>query len=608
MENFDTALLNPMETSLQPLVQPLLGIESNAGTMLSSVSKDLIGTSLTGNFMGAALPGSAYKMPLGRDALTGQAQESFFAASGITAAVAPRGFIHQQGDKIVDGKGLPMTFKGIAFGNEVWDNASVPRDIDHTAIDFQRVKDMGMNSVRFYLNYKWFEDDSKPYEYKATAWQWLDKNIAWAKQQGISLILNMHIPQGGFQSQGAGDALWNNPANQQRLTALWTTIADRYRNETAIAGYGLVNEPIVTRNKQQWQTLAQNIANGIRQVDRNHLLFVEAIIGIKNPTDTSYRGTADQNAIKINDSNTAYEFHYYGPYEFTHQGFTWGYDGDGGKYPDYNHIENTQQLDWYTATFDNPTIAPGNTPWKYFEGVKYKITDPKIKAAIPVAVGANLRGTVSYDDIVIKEFDPTGKLTTTFPALNTNSPTSWGFWSGNNSGTWGTTTSGHNDSAALTITGTTGDANINNYYRGIITKPGYFYQISGWMKGENVAPDATARLRLDFQTSSKPLQVRNKAFLTSELQPYIDWGKKNQVPLYLGEFGAGINAFKANKGGLTWVNDVIDIAAANKLSFNYHSYHGDDFDLYFGSGKIIDPNKVNLPLKQLFTTKLRNLK
>jgi endoglucanase len=601
MEDFNTALLSPIEPFLQPLASPLLGIES-LPSMLGETRNDFIGNAP--QLFEAALSGSEYKMPPGQDALTGEAPATF-AAAAASVAVAPTGFIHQQGDKIVDGAGQPMTFKGIAFGNEVWTDTGNPLNYDHAGIDFLRVKEMGMNSVRFYLNAKWFEDDSKPYEYKATAWQWLDQNIAWAKQNGISLILNMHAPQGGYQSAGNGDALWTNPANQQRLTALWTTIADRYRNEKTIAGYGLVNEPIVTQNKQQWQTLAQNIATSIRQVDKNHMLFIEGIIATKTPTGINFEGTAEQNMIKINDSNTAYEFHFYDPYKFNYQGFdSGGYDGDGGKYPDLDYIEDKSSLSWYTGTFDNPRLATGNTPWKYFEGVKYKVTDPKIKVGIPALVAENIRGTVSYDDVVIKEFDPTGKLTKTVTAISTNSPTGWGFWSSNGSGAQGTTTSGRTDRAALTITGTTGDANLTNYDSTIITKPGYSYQMSGWMKGENIGANSTAQLRLDFQTSTRPIQVRDKAFLASKMQPYIDWGKKNEVPLYLGEFGAGVNTFKNNKGGLTWVNDVIDIAAANKLSFNYHAYHEDYFGLNPGSGKNVDPTKVNQPLKQLFTTKL----
>jgi endoglucanase len=611
MEDFNTALLSipNLGSSLEPLAPPLLGIGSLPSGWLGDSAGESIASRNSDLEVGLKSPMPNYKMPLGQDPLTGQAEETFFPASGLTAAVAPSGFIHQQGNQLIDGQGQPMTLRGISFSNGVWDGVTNPINNDHAGIDFLRVKEMGMNSVRFYLNAQWFEDDSKPYEYKATAWQWLDQNIAWAKQNGISLILNMHIPQGGYQSQANGDALWTNPANQQRLTALWTTIADRYKNETTIGGYGLVNEPIVTQSKQQWQTLAQSIATSIRQVDQNHLLLVEGIIGTKNPSGTTtYVNNADQSMIKINDSNTAYEFHSYGPFEFTNQGFDWGYKGDGGKYPDYNRVEyNPQLTSWYTTTSGNPKLAAGNTDWKYFEGVKYKVADPKINVGIPALNAGNVQGTVSYDDVVVKEFDPTGKLTNTFPAINTNSPANWNFWSSNGSGSQATT-AGHNDRSALSVTGTTSDANISNYTNGVLTKQGYSYQISGWMKGENIGANANAQIRLDFLTSSQKIQVRDKAYLTSQLQSYIDWGKKNQVPMYLGEFGAVINAFKDNKGGVDWVRDMMDISLANKLSFNYHSYHEDSFGLYPGYSNNVDPTKVNQPLKQLFTTKLRNLK
>ena len=39
---------------------------------------------------------------------------------------------------------------------------------------------MGMNAVRFYMNYRTFEADAAPGKYLDDGWQWLDDNIAWA--------------------------------------------------------------------------------------------------------------------------------------------------------------------------------------------------------------------------------------------------------------------------------------------------------------------------------------------------------------------------------------------------------------------------------------------
>ena len=138
-----------------------------------------------------------------------------------------------------------------------------------------------MNTIRFYLNYHFFEDDANPYNYKQTAWDWLDQNIAWAKKNKIYLILNMHTPQGGYQSQGNGGALWDIAENQNRLIALWQAIVERYKDEEIIAGFGPLNEPVPTVSKTKWNLLAQKLIDGIRQVDKHHLLFIEKAIYVQ---------------------------------------------------------------------------------------------------------------------------------------------------------------------------------------------------------------------------------------------------------------------------------------------------------------------------------------
>ena len=171
------------------------------------------------------------------------------------------GFIHADGKQLVDEDGKPYTIKGMAFGNEVWSNPSAEPTRHHDAESYQELAEMGFDSVRFYLNYGLFESDSNPYTYREEGFAWLDKNIAWAKAAGIRLVLNMHYPQGGYQSQGDGTALWTEPENQKRLCALWTEIARRYADEPVILGYGLVNEPVVAaasgeKSLELWQSVA----------------------------------------------------------------------------------------------------------------------------------------------------------------------------------------------------------------------------------------------------------------------------------------------------------------------------------------------------------------
>src|SRR5882672_2450782 len=166
-------------------------------------------------------------------------------------------FLKARGTDIVDADGERVFLKGISLGNQVWTNVALPDD--HAQVDFARLAAMGANSTRFLLKYRTFEDDTAPGVYKSAGWHWIDENIAWAKQNGMYLILNMHVPPGGFQSNGEGGQLWSDPSNQDRLAALWKAIAQRYAGEPTIAGFGLLNEPEPLVDRQQWRDLASRL-------------------------------------------------------------------------------------------------------------------------------------------------------------------------------------------------------------------------------------------------------------------------------------------------------------------------------------------------------------
>ena len=164
---------------------------------------------------------------------------------------------------------------------------------------------------------------------------------------------------------------------------------------------------------------------------------------------------------------------------------------------------------------------------------------------------------------------------------------------------------GHTDASSLYISSTNDDCNFSNSNKMFIPKQGYAYQICGWMKGENVSTDANCMLRIDFMTTNDPLYTRNKTYLQAILKKYSDWSKLKKIPVYLGEFGAGVHCFENNKGGLQWVTDMLDICKANNIYFTYHAYHEDSFGLYFGYGSLPDASHANAPLINLFKEKLK---
>jgi len=103
--------------------------------------------------------------------------------------------------------------------------------------------------------------------------------------------------------------------------------------------------------------------------------------------------------------------------------------------------------------------------------------------------------------------------------------------------------------------------------------------------------------------SKHPLAVRDRAYLAANLDAYLAWGKRHDVPLYLGELGLYKACFEGDKGGLRWAADMLDLLSERRLSFTWHAWHEESFGIFRGDGPIAaaTPNEA---LLKLFRDKL----
>ncbi len=507
-----------------------------------------------------------------------------------------------QGDQVVNGLGQPVLLRGIAFGNRVWQDDPLP-DEHHSEIDYDRVRDMGMNAVRFYMNYLTFMDaDAEPGEYREEGFRWLDDNVAWAKQRGIYLILNLHVPPGGYQSLGRGRDLWESPAAQERFVELWKAIAERYRGEPTIAGYDFLNEPVVTQAPEQWIDLANRTVKAVRAVDPEHIFFIERF----NAVQGDWKENDDRNFFLVDDPNVVYEFHFYKPFHFTHQGAPWvDFVAVDQRYPDQSKVG----LEWYladfaAATFGSPALPPGDSDWTYYEGEPFQVKDPDHVVGKPSLVCKKNHGKAYFDDLVLEQLDTEGNVVGKLYEVNLTDTRGWYFWSEDASGHRSGERVGHGDEASVSIAGTTADANLSAEVWRFRAKLGETYRLSGWMKGEAVQDGATCQIRLDFYSAQVPVHARDRDFLAQELDAYVAWGKEHGVPLFLGEFGAIRAAFEDDRGGDRWTSDMLDLLFERNLHFTYHDYHEDSFGLYLGDGALPSPDAANEALITVFTRQL----
>lgn len=530
----------------------------------------------------------------------------FFALAGALETFALEAeyggaVLKRAGSRIVGKDGVPLLLKGVAFGNEVWSNNPFPTN-HHDAVDYHRIAKMGMNAVRFYLNYRTFESDAKPFVYQESGFAWLDSNIAWAKAAKVYLILNIHVPQGGFQSLGEGLELWNKPTNQDRLTSLWHALSKRYAQETVIAAYDLLNEPVTSVDRKQWQDLAQRLVDTIRTVDKQHIIMVERTNAPGKKWDD-----VDENAnfFLVKDDNFVPTFHFYSPFEFTHQLASWLPESHtANRYPDSSQFSVAGTAKWAAVLGASPALPSTASDWTTLQTPVIRVTDTSHKLIVPVFEAALVSGEAWIDDALMEVLDKDGQVIEKH-TFDFEKASGWYFWSENGKGV-GALQSGAGiaGTSAFRVSGTTSNANLSGGGQALRVMKDRGYRLSAKVRALAPGIGSSIRLRFDANRVDGAIFSRDKFYLEAELDRYIRFGRKHQLPLYLGEFGTISHSFVEDRGGIRWVEDMLNILAQSNVHFTYHTYHEDAFGIYPGYGKRIDTTQGRQDLIALFTRKL----
>ena len=193
--------------------------------------------------------------------------------------------------------------------------------------DIDSMASWGFNSIRLPMHYNLFTLSVKeePVAGKNTwlpqGFKMVDDLLSWCKKNKIYLILDLHAAPGGQGNDLAisdrdpsQPSLWQSEANREKTIALWKELASRYANEPYIGGYDILNEtnwPFDdTTNKRGTEekrniplrNLFIEITKAIREVDKNHIIFLEG-----NGFANNYNGM-----FPLWDDNLVVSFHKYG--------------------------------------------------------------------------------------------------------------------------------------------------------------------------------------------------------------------------------------------------------------------------------------------------------
>ena len=242
-------------------------------------------------------------------------------AAAIPAADPAPGFVRVEGKRFVSPDGTTFPIRGMSLGNWLvpegymfkFGTMRSPRQIERvierlvgpeeaarfwtrfrdayiTRDDIAFLKAAGFTTVRVPLHYRFFvaaDDPAHPDDvrFEGEGWRRLDALFGWCRDLGMKVILDMHAAPGGQtgvnHDDGVGYPLtFYVPAYQRLTIAVWREIARRYRDEPALIGYDLLNEPISTYHdidylNDRLEPFYEEITAAIRAVDPNHVVIVE---------------------------------------------------------------------------------------------------------------------------------------------------------------------------------------------------------------------------------------------------------------------------------------------------------------------------------------------
>ncbi|MWB95699.1 cellulase family glycosylhydrolase [Flavobacterium sp. GA093] len=280
----------------------------------------------------------------------------------LSIASFGQGFLHRDGQKIVDGQGQNVLLRGLGLGGWMVQegymlqtqsfaspqyaikqkiqevigdegtkefyaaykaNGITKRDIDSLAA-------WGFNSVRLPMHYNLYtpaieEEKNGEITWLEEGFTMTDNLLKWCADNKMYLILDLHAAPGGQGNDAAisdydttKPSLWQSEANQKKMIALWKKLAERYKDNTWMGAYDIINEPnwnFTGTNKNgcdetsnaPLRALMIEVTKAIREVDNNHLIFIEG-----NCWGNNYEGI-----FPLWDENMALSFHKYWNYNTT---------------------------------------------------------------------------------------------------------------------------------------------------------------------------------------------------------------------------------------------------------------------------------------------------
>ena len=180
-----------------------------------------------------------------------------------------------------------------------------------TEWDVENIASLGVDHVRLCFDQIVLEEYENPYHYRDCTFRHIDNFLSWAEKYHLNVILNLHKAVGCYCDCARQVSLFGTPELEDRFIALWLEFERRYHDKGDEIVFELMNE-VQDTESDRWNSLYKRTVAAIREVNPTRKIMVGS-------ARWNSACTLPQLEVLDDDPNVVYTFHFYDPFEFTHQ-------------------------------------------------------------------------------------------------------------------------------------------------------------------------------------------------------------------------------------------------------------------------------------------------
>jgi aryl-phospho-beta-D-glucosidase BglC (GH1 family) len=211
--------------------------------------------------------------------------------------------------------------KGINIPGWFWLNQGSVDELDerYPDSDFRLMKKLGFTNVRIPIDMANVYDESQPDLLSRANLPYLDRGIRRILSFGLAIIIDLHSI-----SQKEGGSNYSGPLGQDEaftdtFCRFWASFA-RHLSQFDLDWVMLepMNEPVLSGKEANWPPVQKKVIAAIRKSAPKHSILATGAQWSNLDTLLELEPLKDKNII--------YNFHFYEPHIFTHQGASWSSD------------------------------------------------------------------------------------------------------------------------------------------------------------------------------------------------------------------------------------------------------------------------------------------